>query len=209
MDSRDSFELGTLELSAVHEMANIGLGHATTALAGMTSHPFTMSIPSVETTSLTAVPQHFGGPEAVAMATHMEFEGDAEGWLTFLMPWSSGVKLLEVIVGTSPATPWQISELETSALLEVGNIVNGSFLNAISDMTGLRLLATPPWVSIEMAGAAVSTVLAEAEQKDAFALSVQTSIRGETTEIEGTFLCIPTVESLNTLMVRLGLREAA
>ena len=45
------------------------------------------------------------------------------------------------------------------------DIVNSNFLNAISDRTGLRLMSTPPAVSIEMAGAIMASITSNATQR--------------------------------------------
>lgn len=202
-------EFGLLQMSAIHEMANIGLGHATTALSELTGHSFNMSIPSVSSVAVTAVPELLGGPEAITLCVYMPFAGDVSGHTAFITTWTSGKTLLDLLLGSSPCDVSGIGELEASALLEVGNIINSSFLNALSDMTDLALHATPPMVSVEMAGAILESLAAEAEQQDCVALSVQTRIFDLTGSAEGYFMCVPTLEGLHMFFDRLGIAEAA
>lgn len=203
-------EYGRLQLSAIYEVANIGIGHAVTALSELTGRFFTMEIPRVDSVPLATVPDLIGGPEQLTVCTYMPFEGEIEGHTAFLFPWESAQELWVTLLGAAPASLEELNELHVSAMLEIGNIVNSSFLNAVSDMTGLTLHATPPVVSIEMAMAITETVVVEAEERDAFALAIETRIaeRGDTGS-RGCLLCIPTRAGLRTLFERLGISEAA
>ncbi len=202
--------LSLMELSAVREMANIGLGHATTALSEVTGQSFNMAIPWVETVSIETVPMLVGDPEDLAVGISMPFEGDATGHTAFLFPWNSATDLWKMLLGTAPGSPGEIDELYASAMLEVGNIVNSGFLNAISDMTNLKLHATPPMVSVDIIYSIASSIIAEAEQEDAIGLAIKTELfrepAGSTT---GYFLCVPTKDSLDRMFSALGIAEAA
>lgn len=202
--------LGQLETSAVYEMANIGLGHATTALAELTGHVFHMTIPNLDAVPVATISEIIGGPEELCMGVYMPFEGDADGHLAFLFPWASAQRLWRLLLREAPASPDDLQEIHASAMLEIGNILNSSFLNAIGDMTNMILHATPPLVSVEMAAAIAETIVAEAEMNEAIALAVETSIfEDEAGGANGTFLCIPSRVGLRRLFAALGIQEAA
>jgi len=190
-------------------MANIGLGHATTALSELTGHSFNMSIPSVDSVPVNTISALVGGEETVCVGVFMPIEGDVEGHIAFLFPWGSAQRIWTLLIGSAPAEVSAVGELEASAMLEVGNILNSSFLNALSDMTGLALHATPPMVSVEMASAIAQSIVAEAEQREVVALAIETAIFDEAEATRGYFLCIPTLAGLQLLFERLGIAEAA
>ncbi|MFM9872903.1 MAG: chemotaxis protein CheC [Fimbriimonadaceae bacterium] len=197
-------------MSAIREMANIGLGHATTALATVTGKAFNMEIPNVETVALERVPLMFGNPEELAVGICMPIDGDINGHTAFLLPWPSAQQLWKLLIGYAPETPDQLDELSASAMLEIGNIVSSSFLNAISDMSGLRLHATPPMVSVDIVYSIASSIVAEAEMDDAVALALETRLYGlDDLDTTGYFLCVPTMDGLNKLFHALGIPEAA
>jgi len=202
--------LGLLEASAVRELANIGLGNAMTALSGLTGRYFNMAIPNVDVVNLDHVPDMLGDPFGVAVGIYMPIEGDISGHMAFLFPWESAKELWNVLLGWSPTTPEEVDELCSSAVLEVGNIINSSFLNAISDMTGLKLHATPPMVSIDLSASIASSIVAEAQMSEVVALSIETEvIETGSNLIHGYFLCIPSLEGLRLLFAKLGIAEAA
>jgi chemotaxis protein CheC len=201
--------LGLMELSAVREMTNIGLGHATTALSQMTGKAFNMSVPDVESVALEEIPNLLGGSEAYAAGIYMPIDGDVNGHIAFLMTWESTQALWKMLLGDAPWDPGQITEMEASALLEIGNIVNGSFLNALSEMTGLAMHATPPYLAIEMSAAILQAIVVEASYSEHYALSIRTSITDFDQSMEGFFVYIPSVGGLRTIFTSLGIAEAA
>jgi chemotaxis protein CheC len=198
-----------MELSVVKEMTNIGLGHATKALADMTGKAFNMSVPEVESISLEELPTILGGSETFAAGIYMPIEGDVSGHMGFILPWPSVQTLWRMLLGVEPGSPEEISELDASAILEIGNIINSSFLNAIADMTSLSMHATPPMLAIEMVGSILDAIVVEASSKDHVALAIRTLITDYEGAFEGFFVYIPSLGGLRTLFASLGIAEAA
>lgn len=209
MEQQEQFNFSGLQLSAVKEMSNIGLGHAATALSDMTGRSFNMSVPNIESVPVAQLSELMGGPESTALAVYMPFEGDVFGYIAFLFPWQSAANLWEMLLGTAPDDPSLVGDMEASAMLEVGNIINSNFLNAISDMTDLKMHATPPAFAVEMTQAILSAIVSEAEEHDAVALAVETQIFDESSSTSGYFLCIPSTEGLQLMFSKLGISEAA
>jgi len=201
---------GLLQMSAVREMANIGLGHATTALSDLTGRAFNMEIPCVETVAIERVPEMIGSPEDVVVGILMPIEGEVTGHIAFVFPWESAQTIWTYLLGNRPETPGDVDELAASAMLEIGNILNSSFMNALSNMTDLKIHATPPVVSVDLCYSVTSSVVAEAELQEVVALAIETKIYDQSdTATRGYFLCIPTVDGLNLMLQRLGVAEAA
>lgn len=201
--------LGELRESVIREIANIGLGHATTSLAEMTAKAFEMSVPFVESVVLESLPNRLGGGEQLTVGIYMPIDGEIGGHIAFLCQWTSAQELWRLLLGQTPGHVGEVGMLESSALIEVGNIINSSFLRAISDMTGLELLATPPTMSVDMAGSILSSIVIEASMDDCTALSIRTEIHDECHHIEGFFVFIPTTHGLERVFHMLGVSEAA
>lgn len=202
-------QLGALESSAVNEMANIGLGHATTSLASITSRPLHMSIPYAEPVALEQIPLRLSDAEGLAVGVAMEIAGEAEGHILFLTDWASAQTLFRLVTGSEPSSVDEVGPLESSAMLEIGNIINSSFLSAIADMTGMELASTPPFMAIDMAACILQSLVVEASLTEHYALAIRTEIQDEDSAIEGFFLYVPSLEGLKETFRRLGLPEAA
>jgi chemotaxis protein CheC len=181
-----TLELGVMEQSVVKELANIGLGHATTALSNLTGRPFNMSVPFVESIALEEIPLQLGAQEGISVGITMPIAGDAEGHIMFLTDWESAQGLWTMLLGSAPSDPWGVGELEASAMLEIGNIINSSFLSAIADMTNL-----------------------EASFSEHYALAIRTEIHDLAGTFKGFFLYVPTMDGLKNAFRQLGLPEAA
>jgi chemotaxis protein CheC len=207
--NEESLGFDALHLSAVKEIANIGLGHAATALTDLTGKSFNISTPNVESVPVAQLCELLGGYESIVLSVYMPFEGDVEGHIAFLFPFESAQHLWKMLVGEAPESPMDLNDLHCSAMLESGNIINSHFLNAISDMTDLKMHATPPMISCDFAASVVAQIVIEAEMSDAIALAVETQIYEEDSNTTGYFLCIPTREGLNTIFNRIGLEGAA
>lgn len=198
--------LGLLEASAVREMANIGLGHATTALAGLTGKTIDMSVPDAESVPLEELPLLLG-TEELCVGVYMPIDGDIDGHVAFVLPWHGAQRLWTMLVGSAPEGPETMDELHVSVLMEVGNIIDGGFLSAISDMTNLNLQATPPQLSVDMGVSVIAAIVCEAACADSAALAVRTTISESGEDLNGTFLFVPTVGGLKKLFRGLGLPE--
>ena len=198
---------GLLETSAVREMANIGLGHATTALAGTIGRPIEMSVPDAESVPLEDLPTLLGSEE-MSVGIYMPIAGDIDGHIAFVLPWTSAQRLCTMLVGMAPEGPDDIDSLYASVLTEVGNIVDGGFLSAISDMTGLCLEATPPRLCVDMGICVVAAIVCEAACADTAALAVRTTISEAGEDLAGTLLFVPTHGGLSKLFRALGLPGA-
>lgn len=201
--------LNEIQMSAVHEVANIGLGNAMVALSNLTGRSYAIEVPHVEQVVSDSIAATIGGPEELCVATYMPIAGDIGGYVAFIFPWSATQRLTELLVGTRPESTEDITELEVSVLSEIGNILNSSFMNALSEMTGLAIHATPPIVGAEMITSLLDTILAEAEMTDTVALTLETALREEGTSTSGFFVFIPNAEGLHKVLDRLGFGEAA
>ena len=191
----------------MREMANVGLGHATTALAGLTGKTLEMSVPDAETVPLEELPLLLGSEE-LCVGVYMTIAGELDGHVAFVLPWSGAQTLWTMLLGSAPDGPEGIDALHASVLTEVGNIVDGGFLSAISDMTGLRLECTPPQLCVDMGVSVIAAIVCEAASADSAALAVRTTIQSEGRDLVGTFLFVPTYGGLRRVFRAFGLSEA-
>jgi chemotaxis protein CheC len=199
-----------LQDSCLRELTNIGLGHATKALAELTGQRFNMKVPSMTVTTVPESTGVFDDPEELTVAVSMPFVGAVEGQTAFFFPWDSACALSTLMTGSAPSGADAVDEMFGSTILEVGNILCSSFLNAISDMTGLRLEATPPAVSIDTATSIVSTLIVEACLQETSILTLETRIYEEGSQtLQGRFFCMPAASGLGLVFERLGVAEAA
>ncbi|MCG9894173.1 MAG: chemotaxis protein CheC [Fimbriimonadaceae bacterium] len=202
--------LSPLQLSAVQELANIGLGRAAMALSDLTGQTYSLGVPDVHASGLDDVPTLIQDPDTVYGAVLTGNEGDFDGTVAFLFDWPSVQALCSSLAGDAPETPDAVTELQESVILEIGNILNGSFVNALAELSGLTIWCHPPVAGFADPGSILSSVAAEAEMAGAMALSVNTHLEALSgVPLRGSFLCIPGPQGLSPIFAALGLETVA
>lgn len=197
----DLRKLGEAQLDAVREIANIGAGHAATALSQVMQRTIMISVPDVRITRLEEVDSLLGEPDDVVAAVMMKILGDATGRTVQVFPGDSAVKLTSLMLGSpAPSFPDGFDEMHQSALKEVGNIIIGAYLNALSSFMGLLLIMSVPSIAIDMAGAIMTTsYLNFGEHRDhVLSISVEMSVGGE--QVRAYFVVIPDDASLRRVL---------
>lgn len=96
------------------------------------------------------------------------------------------------------------TEIEMSALNEIGNIVSGSYLNALSSLTNLKMICTVPSLTVDMVGALLSVPAAEFGKYGDKLLMIQSEF-GEMDFVTGYFLLIPELDSYDKILASLGM----
>ena len=185
------------QYDVLKEIGNIGAGNATTALACMLNQKIDMGVPKVN-----LVP--FGSEETILAGILLGLEGDVNGMMMFLLPESAAHNIVNTVMGTPDNTQCNFSEMEMSALSEVGNIIAGSYLSALSALTGLTITASIPYTSIDMAGALLSLPAIEYGKIGDKVLLIETQF-GEEVLGNGYFVMIPELESYEKILTSLGL----
>ena len=97
----------------------------------------------------------------------------------------------------------EFGEMECSAIKEVGNIITGAYLNALSSLTGLKIYPSVPQLGIDMAGALLSVPAVEFGLFADKILLVQTKFSDDI-DLDGYFILIPDMESYEKILTSLG-----
>ena len=184
------------------ELGNIGAGNATTALAQMLQCKVDMSVPQVRLLEFKDVATIMGGEEQLMAGIYLGVEGDITGSIMFLLQKDSARHLVGKMMGMAMEGE-EFSEIEQSALQEVGNIITGSYLNSLSAMTNLKIYPSVPQLAIDMAGALLSVPAVEFGLFADKILLVQTKFSDDV-ELDGFFILIPDMESYEKILTVLG-----
>lgn len=197
-------------LDILKEVGNIGAGHAATALSELLNKAIDMKVPSVKVVSFDEITDLVGGSENVVAAIFLRIEGEAPGNMFFMLPLAEATTLIQHLTQdetfdlTNPPYP----ELGLSALHEVGNILAGSYLSALSDFTQLNLQPSVPSLSIDMAIAILSYGLIELSHVGDYAIVIDTEITEkvdeDTQNTRGHFFLLPDPDSYDKLFSSLG-----
>ncbi|WP_281887597.1 chemotaxis protein CheC [Paenibacillus sp. YYML68] len=198
--------LPEFQMDVLKEVGNIGAGHAATALSKLLDKPVDMLVPKVRMVMFEEIADSVGGAEAIVIAIFLRVEGETPGNLFFILTQESAKKLLRNLVGIEVVSEDGYTEMEISALSEIGNILAGSYLSSLADFTQLNMQPTVPALSIDMAGAILSYGLLQFGTMGDQALLIDTKFLDGKDEVEGHFFLIPDPESFEKIFVALGVQ---
>jgi len=192
------------QMDALREVGNIGAGNSATALSQLLNRKIDMSVPSINLVPFRDIFSRSGGEELV-VGIIVRVLGDTPGNILFVFDKETALGIIESLIGENSD---EISEMGNSVLCEIGNIISGSYLNAISALTNLVIMPSVPAVATDMLGAILSTTFIESGQFDDYVLDIETEFKqGENGErLGGHFYYIPMPGSLEKILNILGVK---
>lgn len=188
------------------EIGNIGSGNAATSLAQMIDKKVDMKVPKVQIIDITEVDEILGGAEIPVCGIYFMMSGEIEGNIMFILNIESANNLLALLFNRENDTPdnMMLSEMDISALSEIGNILAASYINSISKLTNLTVSISIPSVNIDMAGAILSVPAVQYSEMGDKLLFIETEFIEDNKLVSGDFFLIPNIDSFGILLERLG-----
>lgn len=197
-------EMNSMHFDVLKEIANIGAGNATTALSKMLNAKVDMKVPCIQFMEFKELAEGIGGAENLVVGILLTLDTGIEGMMMFVLESDSAEQIVNLLMGKSGKLD-EFSEMDLSALQEIGNIIAGSYLSAISAFTNMTITASVPYLSIDMAGAILSVPAIEFSKISDKALLIETEFGEKDTIINGYFILIPTLDAFTTIFSALGL----
>ena len=195
------------KLNVFREISNIGSGNASTSLAQMLNEIVDIGIPNSDLIEFSDITNSYSSPEELVVGTVLQISGDLEGFIMVIMDVDSTLTLLSRLLGRKiECDKENYEELykELNSVGEICNILCGTYLTAMSDMTGLTIDQSIPYFSVDMVMAIMNLPASLYGGESDSILCIETEFFTLDREIEGKYYFIPKVESCNTLLSKLG-----
>ncbi|MCM3160524.1 chemotaxis protein CheC [Metabacillus litoralis] len=205
--------ISSTHIDILKEVGNIGAGHSATSLSKLLEKKIDMNVPDVKIVSFNDLMEWVGGPDVVIASVFLRIEGDIPGSLFFVLSIEQAERFIKQLIGddqfTLKETPY--NELGLSAFQELGNILTGSYLSSLSDLTDLTIYPSVPALTIDMFGAVMSHGLIELSHAGDFAIIIDTAIKEEDQleedSVKGHFFLLPDPDSFKKLFDALGVND--
>lgn len=195
------------KLNVFREISNVGSGNASTSLAQMLNEIVDIGIPNSDLREFSDITNSYSSPEELVVGTVLQISGDLEGFIMVIMDVDSTLTLLSRLLGRKiECDKENYEELykELNSVGEICNILCGTYLTAMSDMTGLTIDQSIPYFSVDMVMAIMNLPASLYGGESDSILCIETEFFTLDREIEGKYYFIPKVESCNTLLSKLG-----
>ena len=198
-------QFSSIQLDALREVTNIGVGNAATALSNLIGTKIDMSVPSVNMIELNSIINDFG--EYPVLGIIVRVLGEIPGNILILFKENIAKEIISSLLGTKEE---KFTEMGASVLGEIGNILSSSYMSAISLFTGLEAIPSVPAVAYDMMSAILATTFIEAGQYDEYILDIETIFKRKKDkesdmDLGANFYYIPVPGSLEKILLSLGI----
>lgn len=139
-------------------------------------------------------------PEDIVAGIYLPVTGDVKGAALLVFPEKIAYALCDVLVKRNAGTTCKLTELDKSALKEVGNIICGSFLTVFSNTLKVKIVENVPQFSFDMFGAVVDVIIAEFAQKAEDSLVIDVKFVFEHTNIKGYVVLVFGLQEMHAIM---------
>lgn len=205
MALNDYTDLNEIQLDVLRELGNIGSGNAATSLSDMLMHPVNINVPKINILDYNEVVDQLGGPETMIVGMLLTISGDVNGMMMFLLRKEFTHMTINTLLGEELEDFGAIDEVGYSAIKEVANIMAASYVNAIASMTGLMINISVPDICIDMAGAILSVPAIHYANISDKIIFIEDEFKSMSDDASSNLLLIPDVESLEKIMINLGI----
>jgi chemotaxis protein CheC len=174
-------KLNVLELDALTEIFNHGVGLAAHALSELAGEEVHLSVPRVEELAKREITDRMtaNGINRIC-AVRQGFTGAINTEALLMFPEDQSLQLVQIMVGDSVPLD-QLSEMEQESLSEIGNILLNSVVSSVADMLNIEFDGTLPQVQTGQS----ADVLCPTGDFDSVILSLQINFEVLTREIQG------------------------
>jgi chemotaxis protein CheC len=192
-----------LQLDALREVANVGCGHAASALSKLVGgRPVRIEVPQAHAVPSRQVGELLGGDQASVCGV-VKMEGALDGKVVLVLSEQTAQQLAALLLD-APQASLELN-VARSALEEVTNILASACLSAIGHLTTLTLLPSPPRLLRGSAEHIAQAILAGGTAGEMVVVLETRFGTAVAPPLQGRLLLLPDQRSLGTLLTRLGL----
>lgn len=184
------------KLKEVNEQAAV---NASKALSKLTGRSVEVKIAKVEVKKVEELSPIIGAEEIVA-GIYLPVTGDIKGASLLIFPKETAFTLSDLLVKREPGTTRKLTELDESALKEVGNIISGNYFTVLSNMLEIKIVEHIPSFSFDMFGAITSQIIADFAKEAVEALVIEIEFTFEPITLKGYFLLLLRLEEMKVIL---------
>ncbi|MFW9772786.1 MAG: chemotaxis protein CheC [Candidatus Thorarchaeota archaeon] len=206
----DTLKLTELQRDALQEVGNIGAGNAANALAQMINKRVDINIPSVEMVELDDYANKISKKDEKLLVAWSNIIGKTRATVLTMFNVDDAIDITSIIVDDKDKKQIDLRkkinsasdfpELYHSAISELGHILGSHYVSAIGDLLGLRLMTEPPDMSVDTGSQLFKILKEEIGLLKKLSLVITTNVIITDIKITGTFLFVPSLDTLQELL---------
>jgi chemotaxis protein CheC len=198
--------ISELQRDALQEVANIGASHAATALSQMVQRSIKIAVPKIDIVPLERTMDHYKNEETI-VAIFLKISNEIPSYSLLILTKKSAFALADILLQQkSDPNKTEITEMEKSALEEVGNITMCAFFDSIAELLHVPIIPGPPVLAYDMPNAVMDYILIQigAVADKIFVFDTVVEDEKEATFGISLFL-VPEPQSIRIILEKLGM----
>ncbi len=204
MKIRNYEDMNLQELDVMKEIGSIGTSHAATSLSKLLQKEIRITLPEISVLGYEEAIGRIGNPEEIVTGVLVKMAGQINGLMLFLFNADFAHVILEKLMGQSCKDFMELDEIGYSALVEVGNIIICSYVNAFSKLVGVDIDLSVPSATVNMLGGILTVPIAEYGYETDKLMYFNADFLMEGQKLPGWLLMLPDIRSLNDILEKLG-----
>ncbi len=172
------------------------------SLAEMTAMEVVMEVSAVNLAEIEQIPATIGITDDAMIGLFVRFTGELPGSVLTMLSIPSAQKLADIMLagmGDEPSDGDVLSEMQQSAVEEIGNIITSSFIDVWANEFTTALTQTPPAFVCDYVPSVIDSALARASEKGDFAVVFNSAIRITDQGIDCHILVLPDPDKMQMM----------
>lgn len=204
----DYFERSVLVINQadmLKEVANISTGYAATALSTLLNEKVTMNVPEIDVRAIEDLPRLRVYHQEACGVVFSPLEGEIRGTIFFLTNIDTAIQLTNKLLPLEKQVSDLLEQpLAQSAFQEVGNIMIGSYISAISSLTNVQAYPLVTELSLDIGSAVLAEATYHLVDHETFVFMETTmTIVNDLQKLEGVLIFLPDKASIHDLSAAL------
>lgn len=197
-------ELSDADKDLLRELGSIGTGNAVTSLSQLTEYPFEIKYPDLRFIKYQEICTILNTAEELETGIIVEISGELQGVFLFLLDETFTRELINTVLGQEERDLIELGDIERSFICEVGNIMCGSYIRALSQLLNIELDVSVPDMCIDMGGAIMGVLLSRLLKASDEVLLIENRFCMDGRAFMGRIVFLPEYSSLKTLLEHFG-----
>jgi len=172
---------------------------ASRALSKLIGKPAKIEILNVNVKSVEAL-NPIIEPEEMVAGIYLPVTGTVKGASLLIFPKETAFTLSDLLVRREPGATRKLTELDESALKEVGNILSGNYFTTFSNMLQVKIIEHIPQFSFDMFGAILSQIISDFAHEAEKALVIEMEFTFKPIRLKGYFLLLLRMDEINAIL---------
>jgi len=173
--------------------------NASRALSKLIDEPVSLEITKAGVKDVKELSPIIDSEELVA-GIYLPITGEVKGAALLIFSKETAFTLSDLLVRREPGTTRELTELDKSALKEVGNIISGNYFTVLSNNLQVKIIEHIPSFSFDMFGAVISQIIAKFAQETEKALIIEIQFTFKPIKLKGYFLLLFRLEEIKAIL---------